>query len=595
MEPKKNPTPRRKKIKRVLYIILGVLLLKTVVLGGATLWIAHDYKHILTRKIPQMILKGSDSIYRISFDDIEIQFRNHKAILKNVCLTADTNQVNKLRERLHYSPNTVSNVFAPLVEVRGMYWEHVLLHKTLDCSHVIVHDPKWWMQTIKHHPDLTMVDDKDGASKLNRLSIACLEILNPDLTYHFKGDRYTYYFYLKGGKAMLNRWAVDKDLNKDTSSFIYARNGTVRPDSVIFSKDGVDYRIKKPTLEFSSTTSSVTLNAVIKNMADVEREKGEVLEVYNFRFPEIAVSNFNWKKLLHYDVLEASEMKAVDPYISVHYVREKAPAAKDRMGQFPNQLIRQAIKTDIRKVTVKNGRIHYTEPQKKPDSAFVLEFEDINGSFSNVTNIDTVLEHHKNCVIRLKGKYMGKSPIAATFDMSLTDPKGHFTVDGYVNNLNGDDVSKQAAAFTFAKVTSFNLTHMTGHIEGDESYARGQFTMLYNDLKISLFKFKSDDRKTKNGPFTFLANALILYPNNPMPGKGPRSASAVLHRDPNHGFIYLIWKDMYMAAQKTAVRDERTIDVAGGHSDRKDDPPKKEGFFKRLFGHHKQEDEAPGN
>jgi hypothetical protein len=583
MEPKKGRA--RRTFARVMYIAAVVLLLSTAAVAGAALWVSHDYKHVLMQRIPQMILKSSDSIYHISFSDIDIQFASHKAIIRNVRLTADTVQVNRLRTRMHYSPNTVSNVFAPVVEIRGLYWEHILWHKTLDCSHVIVHDPVWFMETIKHHPDLTMIDDKDGASGLNRLSIACLEIRNPRLAYHFVGDHYTYYFYLKGGSAMLNRWAVDEDIAKDTSVFIYARNGNVRPDSAIFSKDGVEYRMKKPTLEFSSTNRSVTLNAVIKNMTDVERKSGEVLEVYNLRFPEITTEDFNWKRLLHYDVLYASHITAQEPYIGVHYVREKAPTDKDRTGAFPNQLMHEAIQTDIKKVTVKAGKIFYTEPEPKPDTTFVLQFDDVNGTFTNVTNIDTALARHSNCIVRLRGRYMEKSPIAATFDLSLTDPRGHFVVDGFVNNLNGDDVSKQAAAFTFAKVTSFNLTHMTGHIEGDESYAQGDFTMLYNGLKISLFKFKSDDRKSKKGPLTFLANTLLLYPSNPMPGKGPRTASAIVHRDPNHGFIYLIWKDMYMAAQKTAVRDERTIALAGGQTDRKEDPPKKEGFFKRLFGH----------
>src|ERR1035437_2347505 len=125
---------------------------------------------------------------------------------------------------------------------------------------------------------------------------------------------------------------------------------------------------------------------------------------------------------------------------------------------------------------------------------------------------------------------------------------------------------------------------MDMHVEGDESYGKGDFTMLYHDLKISLFKFKSDERKTKKGPMSFIANVLLLYPSNPMPNKDVRKASTSFARDPNKGFIRLIWENIYRGAKKTAVRDERIIDVTDGKETGKDVKPRKEGFLKRLFG-----------
>ncbi len=172
--------------------------------------------------------------------------------------------------------------------------------------------------------------------------------------------------------------------------------------------------------------------------------------------------------------------------------------------------------------------------------------------------------------------------MSATFDLSLADPKGHFTVDGFVNNLDGNDVSKQAAVFTLAEVTSFHLSHMDMHIEGDESHSTGNFTMRYEDLKISLFKFNSDERKKPHGPFAFLADALIVYPGNPMPGKDIRKASTSFVRDTTKGFIGVLWQNMYSGAQKTAVRTKAVLDLAGAEAS-KEDKPKKVGFLKRLF------------
>jgi hypothetical protein len=571
---------------RLLYIILSILLLLVAGAGGFAMWISYNYKELLRKHIPPMIAEATDSMYHISYRDVKVSMVNHSVTILDARFWPDSNQINNLRREGRYIPNTVSTVFAPKIEISGIEWNKFIAHKLITATNIKVYHPTWYLETRKHHPDLSMLADRSSPSMINRFAVGRIEAINPDFTYRYIGDSNNYTLYLKGGNTVVNDWAVDQDINKDTSTILYAKNGSVRPDSVIFKKDGKDYYAKSPVIDFVTSANSVTLKDVrIKHFADVDRESGNLMEIYNFHFPAIELVDFNWKKLLHFDVLMVSHIYAREPGFGIHYIREVASAkGKQKTGSFPNQLIHEAINMYIGTLHIENGKIHYTEPIKKSDSLFVLHFDDLNGTFTNITNINSRIAQNKNCLVKLKAKYMGKSPVAATFDLSLSDPKGHFSVAGFIDDLQGDDVSKQASAFTFAKVTSFHLTRMEGHVEGDESYATGNFKMLYENLKISLFKFKSDDRKSKKGPFAFLADATILYPDNPMPGKDTRTASTIIHRDPTGSFIYLIWQNMYLAAQKTAVRDERIIDLAGGKTDRKDNPPQKEGLFKRIFG-----------
>ena len=569
------------------FIILRAALVTLLILVGATgafcLWLSGHYKHVLMERLPAMVMRSSDSIYHISFSDIKVSLLNHSVTVTNVKLWADTNQVNRLRQMNRYSPNTVSTVSAPLVVAYGIDWGNIFSKRTIDCRNLVVHDPVWYMKTVKQHPDLSMVAEKEGLSFVHRFAVSEFDIVKPNFTYDYTGDKNSYIFYLKGGSATLHDWAVDKDIAKDTSTLLYAQKGDIKPDSIIFKKDGQVYRMNAPAADFVTTDENVTIkNVSIRHMTDADIETGRLMEIYNLAFPSIKIESFNWKRLLHTDELVSPAIYASNPLIDIHFIRDDAPSAHSRVGRFPNQLIRDAIKTNIGNVHIVNGTIKYNEPVKNSDTAFVIRFDAINGTLKNITNTDDGLRQNNRCIIDLKGRYMNKSPVSATFDLSLTDPKGRFKVDGYVNNLNGDDVSTQAAVFTLAKVTSFQLTHMDVHIEGDETYCRGDFAMLYHDLKISLFKFKSDDRKNKTGPFAFVADATILYPENPMPGKNVRKTTAELPRDPNHGFIYLIWQAMYMGAQKTAVRDDQIIALAGGKTD--DEQRPKKGFFQRIFG-----------
>ena len=213
----------------------------------------------------------------------------------------------------------------------------------------------------------------------------------------------------------------------------------------------------------------------------------------------------------------------------------------------------------------------------------VIEFTHIRGSFSNITNIDSVIRLHKDCVIKLEGKFGNKSPLAATFDFRLTDTTGHFTMNGTLENLDGDDVIKQVQAFTFVEVTSFHLSRIDMQVEGDEHYGKGNFTMLYNDLKISLFKFKSKMRKGRHGPFSFLGSALVLYPSNPMPRGNVRTCTTFFDREPDKGFISLLWRNIYRGAKKTAVRHDALINLTDGKEDEPGQPPHRKSFLNRLF------------
>ena len=91
------------------------------------------------------------------------------------------------------------------------------------------------------------------------------------------------------------------------------------------------------------------------------------------------------------------------------------------MGSYPHQLLLQVgLNTNLEIITLHKGHIKYTEVIKNEDDA-VIEFTDINGRLTNVTNIDSIIARKKNCVIALSGKFMGKSDVSSTFHFYLGD------------------------------------------------------------------------------------------------------------------------------------------------------------------------------
>ena len=538
---------------------------------------------MIAERLPGIVAKSTDSIYHISFTDINVSFYDHTVTITNLKLWPDEAQVKTMGNQRRHVPPTLSTVSIPMLEASGIEWKNLVSSKSFDCKSVVVHGLKWLLVCHPHPGDSLFTRDKHKEPGINRVTVARVNIINPDVTYQYKGSRENFSCSMKGGKAELNDWAYNYDEQRDTSTFLYAHNGKVRFESFTFSKPAGVYTVKTPDIDFETTANSVILKSVkIRHMTDIDQQTKKEKEIYNLAFPYIDLIGFNWYRLINSGELMVPQVNAHEPNIDIRYIPENAPK-NSRAGGYPNQLLLQVgLQTNIEEVNIKNGHFKYVEITRKGDEG-LIKFTNIHGRFSDITNIPAVIAQHKSCKIKLEGKFMNKSDLSATFDLSLVNNKGGYKVDGYLTNLDGDEVTPVAQVFTIVKFTSFHLNRMDIHIEGDESFGQGEFTVLYQDLKISLLKFDTKMRDGKHGLFSFVGSGVILYPNNPMPGKEERKVTTSFARDTTRGFISTIWQHMYRAAKKTAVREQGIITLTDAPETGKGEQPKK-GFFKRLFG-----------
>ena len=571
--------PLKHKVLRIFLIVVAFTLLMS---GGFVWWLSSHYKQLIKDQLPAAILQSTDSIYHVSFNDVNVNLFTRTVSITGLKLAPDMQQVKRLQAAHRHTPPTISTLSIPAAQAYGIHWRD-LAHGVFDCDRVMISKLKWRMLCAPNPSDKEFIRDKKKAPKITRFAASQVDFVAPDITYDYQGVKDSFTCHMAGGTAELHNWAYNYDDAKDTSTFLYAQNGKLRIDSFILNKKAGRYIVKKPLLDFKSTASSVTLeNVKLNQLTYYDDHTTNVREVYDLKFPSIELGGFNWNRLINDDHLQVAQLNSTAPDIELRFMRENEDNSA-RMGSYPNQLLLQVgIHTNIHVLNIYDGHLKYTEITKEKHEG-VIEFTQIKGSFSNITNIDSVIAGNKSCVIKLEGKFGNKSPVSATFDMRLSDTTGHFVMDGNMENLDGDDVMKQVQAFTFVEVTSFHMSQLKMHIEGDEHYGKGDFTMLYKDLKISLFKFKSKYRKGKHGPFSFLGSALVLFPSNPMPDHGVRTVTTYFDREPDKGFISLLWRNIYRAARKTAVRDERLIDVTDGKEDKPGEPPHKKSFLKRLF------------
>lgn len=570
-----------RRVLKVVAVTVSVLVAIAMVVGA---YISANYKRILKQRLPAMVEQSTDSIYHLSVDDIKVDVFRRQIIAVGVKLWPDSNRVNVLRSQNRYSPNTVSALFAPKVELLGIHWHNILSNKSLDCREMILHNLRWFMHSVKHHPDLSMIEEPEKNGMITRMTAQKVYFLNPKYTLHFQGDRTDYFMHLDGGKTILEQWVVDKDPKKDTNVLIFAHRGIMRPDSFTYTQDAHFNYIKSPSLDFVSDANSVTLkNVIINRLTHIEDRTGQEKLFYNFRFPSIEFDNFNWNKLIKDGVLYASKMKADKPFLDIHFLHDDTPPGRVRMGKFPNQELLRAMKTDIRTLYVRGGHVRYTEPGVNTSLHAVINFDDITATFTNITNIDSLIAKDKNCMVNVHATFAPKTDITAVFGFYLADTLGHFTFRGTIKNLDAADIAPQMRALTTTQIQSFHLYAMNVMESGDERRINGRHAVLYDNLNVVLNKNKDHDNRGKEKKLaTFVADKFVIYPANPMPGEAPRMPSVVTQRDPYQGFFYLIWQNMYQSIQKTTEKDNVISRLANTQSS-SNNQPQKNGFFHRLF------------
>jgi hypothetical protein len=583
---------------KVLRIVVGISLVILLAIGGFSLYVSQHYKRILKERLPGWIAKTTDSCYFISVRDVSINILTRRVTVYDVKVWPDSAHLKELDDR-GLAPAQAFHIHVPKVEVTNIMWENVLADQSLDVGKVIVWQPKVIMTAFKKDSAQLAQDSVKKAARketktayVQKVSAQQIEILQPDVTYHFGGAD-SFFLYLKGGKIELNDWSFDRDNKTVTNRFLYAKTATIITDSMLYDVPNGLYSFSTGQISFGSDQRHVEIEKLSfkpkVSKDEFYRRTGHQKEIYTMDFPKVAFAGFDWQSMMTGKKLIVDTAYITDPNLDIYLSRMYPATNESKLGKYPHQLLNKLkMPVNIQTLVLKNGNFKYTEVSDKTHMPGTLNFNDISGNITNITNIDSLQAINKNCTIALAGKFMHRSPMTATFNLLLTDKAGFFTVDGTLKDLDADEVNAQAKALAMAEIKSFHLSRMDMHVQGNEKAGSGSFTLLYTDLDVDLKKKDEDTKQLKSKKLlSFMANTLLIYPSNPMPEKEMRKVNTSIPRDPHKSFFSLIWKNIFQGAQRTALRNPGLIesikDVVKPNKDGKDKGGEKKGILHKIF------------
>ena len=538
---------------KVLLSITGIVILVGVIV---LFIVAGRYGNKIKAEIPKRFAVATDSLYHISVKKVNVNILTRSVTLKKVDISVDSaklaQQLTDSNAQKHYY-----NINIPKLKVSGIMWDKLVGGSGLSFTELRIVDPK--IKISKTDTALCKYTLQKTRQRKRDITIGLVKVVNADIIYAMT----------KGSFAFSH---VDIDLNDwensdDTTRFLMSDKGVIHAADFKYLSPTADYIFDVKNIAFSSTAQKLTASDVTLKLKGSERDFYKKYrtqkEIYDLYFPTLEVTRINWLKLFNNQEFSASSVYLNNFKVNVLFSRLPPENKESKLGKFPNQLLQKLkIPCYLKEVKLNNGSVTYTEESdvtKQKASIYVKELE---GNITNITNKNNLTSVNNECHALLSAKLNDYSNIEAKLTFALDKPDGSFDLNLNIGDLKASQITDQTTALTMIAVRSLSMKSLSMRLSGNERVASSDFTMQYSNLGIKILK-KADDKKKekrKKGFITFIANNLILFSANPMPGKEVRHVKTYIKRDENKSFFNLIWRNIHAGVQETTVRDKKVID-----------------------------------
>ncbi len=352
--------------------------------------------------------------------------------------------------------------------------------------------------------------------------------------------------------------AVDiQKLDSGTSvkNLISSSNWQLSADGFSFTTENKRYKITIGAFDINNANSSMRIkNITVKPMFSetaFSRSLKHQEDLYNLEFNNIELSGIDTRLLTTRQRLEAATA-TLQPVAKIYRDRTVAQDLTSKVGKYPHQML-QKIKFpfSVKKVIIKNGMVAYTEKADVSKKTGTVFFKNINGTISNVTNINDLISKNNLLLLDATAGFMGVSQMRTVWKLPLNSNNGAFDVSGTAGGFNAVSLNPLIEPLGMASIKKGRVNKLTFNMTGTNLVAKGTATLLYDDLKIEILKIDSGDVK-KKGLQSLLANAL-MKDSNPLNGV-VRTDEINYERDRTKSFFNLLWKGIFSAVKKTTQK-----------------------------------------
>ncbi len=547
-------------IRKILIIAIALIL---IVIIGFQVYITKYLPPLVKSRLSNVIVEGSDSLYKFELDKIDVNFWGGNVKLSNLHISIDSNRYRQMKDAGNLPPLTM-DLSLPEVKVIGLKVWKLILSKRILIREIDLLAAD--VQLARHFRKTVTISSKDEPlwkliqPDIKAISIDNIICANLKVNYQNIDSAKSFRWQFDKCNFIVTNVKVDSVSAKDSSRLLFSKNIALAADDIkLKTPDGL-YNLAAKKIQYSSSVRRMELKDFSFLPAVSEKEIknyfGIQHEIYKIKIPAVTLHNFLLPQWISNNKLQIDTVTLVSPSISLELDRNMPPNAKSKKGGYPNQLLQKApFVIKVKRMNVTNAALSYTETSNTTGLTGKIVFPSLRATLDNITNDPAAIAQSAQCIVRVNGSIIKTGTINAVFYFSLSDKKGAFTVQSTVTNLTAAQLQPIFRPMTGVDLQSFNMKRLDYTIKGNEDRGTGDLQMKYDEMDILINKVTADKTLDKKGLFSFVANRLLIYKENPSSNGEERKAHNItVQRDATRSFFNLVWKTLFTASGEIVLR-----------------------------------------
>ncbi|RYZ94657.1 MAG: hypothetical protein EOP47_27440, partial [Sphingobacteriaceae bacterium] len=393
-----NIQPSKKSIPKWPFIVLAILL----TIGGAGYYLYNKYlagdkwKPLLQAQLKEMVLKSTDSLYRIDYSDFDINLNSGDATVTDFKLIPDTSVYNKM-VALKKAPDNLFTLSVKKLGIKNLEATKAYKEKILNAELIFIDDP-----------DITIVNKRYGYNDtvkvgkpktpyeiikktFKELRIDSISLKDISLTYINKSNPVTKTTALKNLDINISDVFIDSLSALDSSRFYYTKGVEVKVNNYKTTTPDNLYEAKVDQIYFSTAKRNIVLDKISflprysKNL--FYQKRGTAGDIFSLKFKQIAINDIDLQRFLRDQKLYAGTLNLEKADVEIYNNNAYKGRKTVKIGKDPHQALQKvALDMKLKRLNIKNTTIIYKEADAKTGFTGEISFKNTNGYILNMTN-----------------------------------------------------------------------------------------------------------------------------------------------------------------------------------------------------------------
>lgn len=519
-------------------------------------YLSIKFKPLIQEKLKTLALQSTNGLYKVDFSDLHTNLILGKATISHVNIVPSAAVYQKLIAQKK-APNNLYYISLKKVEIHNFHLYQLLFEKKVNIDLLLFDKPE--ISLVNKHfdfnenrPPRPRLSPYHYISKLFKsLHVKTVDFRNARLKYINNNGKVKDVDSLNHLNVKLNDWLIDSLSSQDTTRLYLLKDINLNFNNYSYATPDSMYHINVSDFDFTASSGKVNIKQFELmprySETDFPKINGYARDRFFIQLHKISVDGLNLPDYLQKRDVIAKNMDVSDGEIAVFNDNSYPTHKSDKTGRFPHQLLQLLnVRLHIHKIKLNNINVSYAEFDRDSKQKGKITFQHTSGTVTNITNFDKLKQKNPIMQANLVSYVMGQGKLAVNFKFNLASPLGAFNYKGSVSNLDGRKLNEVTKPLGMLRVNKGDIKSLVFDIKANQNVAKGKMDFIYNNLSVTLMKKENGkDRLVKMGLLSMLANAMVIYTDNPtLDGEFTR-APIYFERIPTASFFNFIWKTLF--------------------------------------------------